>query len=293
MNHKNANTYCNNCSKLGHAFYHCKGPIASHGIIVFRYNPFSTTIRSSAVEYLMIRRKDTFGFIHFIRGKYSVHNKMYLLNIIGQMTVEEKRRILVDRDAPLLSIKHQFDQLWDELWSRTDRTDIGPDNKPDAEKITAREKFVELSRGCFKKDGYSLASLIEESNQRHPPWKEAEWGFPKGRRNQNEKEFACALREFSEETGYYPESITVIENMVPFEEMTMGSNYKSYKNKYYLAYMDYAVSLQIHKEQICEVSACEWKSYDAAVQCIREYNREKLNMLQQVHATISSLVFVA
>ena len=94
-------------------------------------------------------------------------------------------------------------------------------------------------------------------------------------------------------TGYYPESITVIENMVPFEEMTMGSNYKSYKNKYYLAYMDYAVSLQIHKEQICEVSACEWKSYDAAVQCIREYNREKLNMLQQVHATISSLVLVA
>jgi len=226
---------------------------------------------------------------------------MYLLNIIGQMTAEEKRRILVDNDAPLLSIKEKFDQLWDELWSRTDRTDTNVNDKPDAEKITARDKFVELSRGCFKKDGsaatpaiqYSLASLIEESNQLQPPWKEAEWGFPKGRRNQNEKEFACALREFSEETGYYPESITVIENIVPFEEMTMGSNYKSYKNKYYLAYMDYAVSLQIHKEQICEVSACEWKSYDEAVQCIREYNREKIRMLQQAHKTVSSLVFVA
>ena len=56
--------YCNNCGKLGHYYHHCKMPITSIGVIVFRYNP------EGKIEYLMIRRKDTFGYIDFMLGKY-------------------------------------------------------------------------------------------------------------------------------------------------------------------------------------------------------------------------------
>ena len=62
--------YCNNCGKLGHLFSNCKLPIISIGIICFRYN-------NNKIEYLMIRRKETLGFIEFMRGKYAINNKEY------------------------------------------------------------------------------------------------------------------------------------------------------------------------------------------------------------------------
>ena len=33
-------------------------------------------------------------------------------------------------------------------------------------------------------------------------WDTPEWGFPKGRRNYQENDLTCGLREFEEETGY-------------------------------------------------------------------------------------------
>ena len=211
-----------------------------------------------------------------------------------------------------------FDQLWRELWARTEeeihlienhgtensRFDIdepimmrGTTNSStqyNSEESISREKFAELKRGITEygmKMKYTLETLVAESDtQSH--WTEAEWGFPKGRRNQNEKDITCALREFSEETGYAPESVVLIENLYPFEETTMGSNYKSYRNKYYVAYMDYATSTKPHKEQTCEVSACEWKTYEEAHSHIRDYNVEKRVLLESVNRTLTTLVFI-
>ena len=90
------NNVCNNCGKQGHLFHQCKLPITSNGIIAFRVNV------NGQKEYLMIRRKETLGFIDFIRGKYSVYNKYYISNMICQMTTEEKQRV----------IALEFDDLW-------------------------------------------------------------------------------------------------------------------------------------------------------------------------------------
>ena len=68
--------FCNNCGKTGHAFHQCKHPITSIGVIAFRHG------KQGNKEYLMIRRKDTLGFVDFMRGKYQVPNKLYLMNII-------------------------------------------------------------------------------------------------------------------------------------------------------------------------------------------------------------------
>ena len=53
------------------------------------------------------------------------------------------------------------------------------------------------------KERYSLDKLIEKSNHL-VQWSDTEWGFPKGRRNYQEDDRKCALREFEEETGEYP-----------------------------------------------------------------------------------------
>ena len=87
--------YCNNCGKIGHMYNQCKMPITSIGVIVYRIN-------NNNLEYLMIRRKETLGFIDFIRGKYSLQNKDYILNMFKQMTINEKELLLIT----------DFDTLW-------------------------------------------------------------------------------------------------------------------------------------------------------------------------------------
>ena len=77
---------CNNCGKYGHLFHQCKLPITSYGIILFR------TINKKR-QYLMIRRRDTFGYIDFIRGKYSINNVEQIQHIFNEMTILEKTRI--------------------------------------------------------------------------------------------------------------------------------------------------------------------------------------------------------
>ena len=78
------NIFCNNCGKNGHAFHNCKNPITSYGILAYRFN-------NGKIEYLMIRRKDTLGFVDIMRGKYQLYNKMYLMNIVNEMTMDEKK----------------------------------------------------------------------------------------------------------------------------------------------------------------------------------------------------------
>ena len=44
-------------------------------------------------------------------------------------------------------------------------------------------------------------------------------GFPKGRRNYQERDMICGLREFEEETGYDKNDLINITNILPLEEI--------------------------------------------------------------------------
>jgi 8-oxo-dGTP pyrophosphatase MutT (NUDIX family) len=257
--------YCNNCGKDGHVFSQCKIPITSFGIILFRLN-------KGTPEYLMIRRKDTLGYIDFLRGKYLVHNKYYIMNMIKQMTTEEKEHLRVKT----------FDQLWLNIWGK-ESSETSLCNQYKMEEINSKEKFETLKRGVY--DGnrfFSLASMIDECEKYK--WTEPEWGFPKGRRNYKEKDYDCALREFKEETGYNTGVLMNFQNIFPFEEIFMGSNYKCYKHKYYLTYIDYTHSLNYDGNfQKSEVSKLEWKTIDECLKSIRDYNLEKKRLLINVN----------
>ena len=258
----NINNFCNNCGVKGHIFYQCKQPITSVGIIVFRLNT------DGKREYLLIRRKDSIGYVEFMRGKYNIYSKLYLSNIIGEMTLEEKERILTN----------EFDTLWKNLWGDDINTQYRGEEK------ISREKFESLRYGISTNDNdYSLESLIHESQSQ---WVETEWGFPKGRHNNQEKDLLCALREFEEETGYSRLSINIVQNLVPFEEIFTGSNYKSYKHKYFVAYMEKPSENQM-TYQDTEVSKMEWKTFDEAIQLIRDYNLEKKEVLTRVEIMLN------
>ena len=258
----NTNNFCNNCGVKGHMFYQCKQPITSVGIIVFRIN------KDGLREYLLIRRKDSIGYVEFMRGKYNIYSKLYLTNIISEMTLEEKQRVL----------NEDFDTIWKNLWGDDINTQYRGEEK------ISREKFESLKHGIVTNDcEYSLKTLIQESASK---WEETEWGFPKGRHNNQEKDLLCALREFEEETGYVRSTINIIQNLVPFEEIFTGSNYKSYKHKYYVAFMENSDEIQM-TYQNTEVSKLDWIPYTKALELIRPYNLEKKEVLTRVETMLT------
>jgi 8-oxo-dGTP pyrophosphatase MutT (NUDIX family) len=261
------NQTCNNCGKQGHSFYQCKLPITSYGIVAFRQHP-----ESKLFEYLMIRRRDTLGFIDFMRGKYSVYNRDYIMNMLKQMTVDEKQKLLC----------YTFNELWNYLWG-----DNAHLEQFSNEENISREKFNTLSNGISMDNTstieYSLASLVNDSFV-YNSWNEAEWGFPKGRRNYQERDYDCALREFCEETGYNDvNAIHLLKNVLPYEEVFTGSNYKSYKHKYYVVMMKYEDTLVNTDYHIHEISQVEWKTFADCIKSIRYYNLEKMKVLEKIN----------
>ena len=264
MSKKNSGNYCNNCGKTGHLFHNCKIPITSLGVIAFRSN-------KGIIEYLMIRRKETLGYIDFMRGKYQLTDREYIVNMLKQMTNAEKKSIM----------EEDFDKLWKDIWG-----DEGYNNKYKMEETTSKGKFNVLKQGGLGFD-YSLKDLIRETEDK---WLEPEWGFPKGRRNYQEKDYECAVREFCEETGYDTTMIEPMINVMPYEEIFTGSNYKSYKHKYFLMYMKHSDTKDTDSYQKSEVSKMEWGSLDNCLSNIREYNLEKKDIIHKVDTCLKKLM---
>ena len=128
----------------------------------------------------------------------------------------------------------------------------------------------------------TLDTLIDGAKTQ---WKETEWEFPKGRRNYQEKDLDCALREFEEETGLSRTNIKIIENVMPFEEMFLGSNHKSYKHKYFLGYTENN-NENLSNYQATEVSKLEWKTLDECLESIRPYSLEKKQLIININKVL-------
>ena len=202
---KNNFIFCNNCGKSGHLFQQCKQPITSVGIIAI--NP--QFINKDKSKFLLIRRKDTLGYVDFIRGKYKLNNINHIISLINEMTIHEKQKL----------IEYDFDFLWEELWGK----EIGIQYRN--EEHDSRNKFEEIKKGYkYNNEIISFNNLILKSTTN---WIEPEWGFPKGRRNFQENDVDCAIREWEEETGYSRNQIKLINNLLPFEEIFIGSNFKN------------------------------------------------------------------
>ena len=255
--------FCNNCNRTNHVYNNCRAPITSIGVIAFRCG-------HTGPEFLMIRRRDSFGFVDFIRGKYSLNDEAYIQRIIDEMTMAEKANLM----------RLTFDQLWRLLWG-----DYTRGSQYKNEEQVSYEKYRQVLGGIRTKDGRvkNLQQFIDESTMR---WTETEWGFPKGRRNYNEKDLPCALRECLEETGYDITAENVIQNIAPFEEIFMGSDMKCYKQKYFLAMVDLDKKPK-KAHDIMEVGLMKWMPFDECIQAIRPYNLEKVGIVRKINNILS------
>jgi 8-oxo-dGTP pyrophosphatase MutT (NUDIX family) len=241
---------CNNCGNNGHLFYNCKKPITSFGIVCFRITP------DNKKEYLLVQRKDSLGYVDFLRGKYNETNDFQLKNIINEMTTEEQHDIL----------NCSYNELWDKLWNK----------KNEKYEYKNEEKYNYIK----KNKEYLFVNSLK--------WDEPEWGFPKGRRNFRERDIDCGLREFEEETGYSKYKLIIIKNLNPFEEIFTGSNLKSYKHKYFLTKINYEDSINDSNYQKSEIGNMKWFTYEKCLKKIRFYNIEKINLITSINKLLEN-----
>jgi 8-oxo-dGTP pyrophosphatase MutT (NUDIX family) len=217
--HHNPRTViCSNCGGIGHVYRACLEPISSFGIICMRRSA------SHGVQYLLVQRKDSLCFVEFVRGKYELWNGDYLLYLVSHMTADERTQLLT---VP-------FTEIWRRLWAHKqgNRTFL-------KEYEQCLGKYEQLVRGVpmsFSGHAKMLMTLrtLLASVPATRVLQEREWGFPKGRRNLNEHDRSCALREFQEETGLSHEAIELLD-MPCVEEVFTGCNGVRYRHVYYIA----------------------------------------------------------
>jgi 8-oxo-dGTP pyrophosphatase MutT (NUDIX family) len=121
---------------------------------------------------------------------------------------------------------------------------------------------------------------------------EQEWGFPKGRRKLKENDLDCAIREFCEETRLISDDIEINDSIIPFEEIFFGTNNVLYKHTYYIAkiknsnvpiFIDYNCI-----EQIREVRALMWFSFEEVLKHIKAYNIERHEIIKETDKIIKN-----
>lgn len=301
---KNNNIYCTNCGKKGHDYKNCTEPTTSLGIILIKFDGeienndlkiptdekitiLMNGIRANdqkdiilfskinySIKFLMIRRKHTLGYIEFIRGRYKPDNLDGIIFLFQQMTKNEIEKIG----------KYSFEELWEDFWGNSEKKNI-----LEQEYNKSKEKFYLLKNN---KTELGLSFYVDNVK---PSWNEAEWGFPKGRRNKNESNLECAKREFEEESGLKEDDYYVLESIEPLIEEFIGTNGIKYKHIYYIAIAQNNKSPRIDQDnmtQNIEIGGIDYFTYYDGIKLIRPHHIARKNILTKLYNFILNNIIV-
>ena len=273
---------CIRCGIEGHTCKVCYGPITSFGLIVYgkrknlvnvgemysntfnytckyehvqddeKYCIFNTLEKNKQYDnqeeyhFLLVERKDTISFIALIQGVYN--------------DSEPERSIQITRHIQNLTCEERYkleNFSWDQLW------EIAGSNK---NKLVFEKKFNELNISNFLRN-----STCKFTN--------AMYLMPKGRLKVNESTRDAAIREFSEETGYTKNDITLLD-CIPFVENFTGINGKKYRNVYYIAKIkkNATINVPLHdiQEQSKEVRNVGWFKLNECFHRIRDLCKKRI-----------------
>lgn len=277
---------CCNCGIEGHIYKKCLKPITSFGLICFSHKNYlyrnikkdswDTKInlydnKNHNIKYLLIRRKDSLSFAEFVKAKYNLSNKKYIMKILKNITNDEYNFLINVKDGK---------DIWNKLW-----VNINESRTKQNEFKRVTKKLNILIKGTKDNQGeeYNLKSLLEEIK---PERTYPEWGFPKGRRMPNETELECSVREFTEETDIAKKNIIIFKNIKPLEETFTGSNGITYRHIYYIAQIKNNVNVKINpdnKVQKSEIGDIKLFNKNDALKKIEKKNKERVLLFNKVN----------
>lgn len=277
---------CVKCGDSNHTNKSCKGPVTSFGIIVFTdnvdafpngriYPKFKNMCaqhkfyndktdidtNNKKRRFILVERKDTIEYLSLIQGNYPDREPAKSLKIneyVLKLTCKERQNLVF--------------ASWHELWK------TAGSERRDSQK--AKVKF-------FLNDWKHIESL---SVCRYG---EADYIMPKGRLQCGETQLECAIREFSEETGYKKNCLDFSEtkNFVKTENF-IGSDGKSYRNVFFLAKIKenslIDKSLETVPQQKKEVQNVGWFTLNESLTLLRD--QQKKDILLQANSVLDNML---
>ena len=303
--------YCNNCGLPSHLAKKCNQPILSYGLIILRIkNMWLNKFNNELIKYFfinkytnnnnnnykhikideyldknyivnkkkddikmyydeviknldfcMIRRKYTVNYIQLLRGQYDELAIDKLVLLLSRLTDEELYKIKTK----------EFSELWNDLWMSSIKS-----NKIQNEFNMAKYKFDFIKK--------YLNNILDKIKTHY---NNPEWEFPKGRRNDNENNIDCALREFEEETGIKKNDITILDKINPIIENINGLNDKKYKITYYIGVLNNEnIDIKLDENNIyhkIEISDIKFFNYYETNKNIRKFHEDKIFIVNSIN----------
>ena len=281
--------YCSNCNKYGHLNKHCNEPIISSGIIcldihdnlkknmfknnvdfisedigLFNYQRLSNIDKikkyKDKIRFLLVQRKHSLNYINFIRGIYDDNNFNEIKKIFSLMSNHEINTIY----------NNDFDYLWNNLWNKTAKKKIYQ-----KEYNESKNKFIKIQKLEY------INKLADIGSEYNTP----EWEFPKGRKNINESNYDCAIREFYEETGIDKNNYTILNNINSIHDNFIGTNDMNYKHIFYLGIIKKKNIINYYNSNIKsknEIEESRWYTWEDALRIFRPYYANKINIINKL-----------
>jgi 8-oxo-dGTP pyrophosphatase MutT (NUDIX family) len=280
--------FCTNCGGNGHVFRQCIAPVTSHGVIMVRPTKaykiedmlasnysLVTGTEYQPLEFLLIQRRDSLGFIELMRGRFKINDIDYIKLHLSGITQQEREKY---RDGP-------FDVLWNSMWG------LNHSHLYKNEYEIARGKWEQIHKGVTDTQGKTWTVQMMMDSLCPAP-ETPEWGFPKGRRDAQESDYDCAMREMWEETGVREKDVVPIQNLEPLTESFFGSNHVHYCHKYFVVWVPPSIDIKFDKENDHmrrEIGDLQWFSLDTALRHLRPENVEKREVLLQAASMFRNL----
>lgn len=299
---------CINCGIYGHIHKMCREPKLSYGIIAIHINnellelkkdiinQFTDMTQLSSVDVelpflnedclkkfsdiknnikvLLIRGRNTIGYLDFIRGRYRLENLHQISFLFRQMTSSEIKFISDNMN--------DFDAIWRNTWHMKNDTNLVELYEKNIQESIDNKNERRYKNMIHDYDDYKKAftkfHMIRERKvlNLHEIIKLScshvyvqDWGIPKGRRICGETDIQTAKREFEEETGYTDDEYILFNNISPLEEILNGTDGIKYKYKYYVALLTtdkHPSCDNLRKSQLCEVGDISLFPFDEALQ---------------------------
>jgi 8-oxo-dGTP pyrophosphatase MutT (NUDIX family) len=234
-----------------------------------------TGMENEDLEFLLIQRRDSLGFIELMRARYKINDVDYIILHLKGITEHERQKY---RNGP-------FEEVWNSMWG------LNHSHLYKNEYETARGKWETIHKGVMDANGkfWTVDDMIAAAG---PAQATPEWGFPKGRRDAQESDFVCAMREMYEETGVREEQVIPIQNLEPLVESFLGTNHVHYCHKYTIVWVPASVKVEFTMENDHmrrEIGDIQWLKLDDAMSRIRPENIEKREVLLRAASLFRNL----
>ena len=213
------------------------------------------------ISFMLVNRRHSLNYIDFIRGKYNINDLNGINNMCSYMSSDEINLIK----------NEDFNNLWKKLWLKN----------------SYKKKYLEeMNLSKIKFTHLKNLGLLDNIKSEYSS---TEWEIPKGRKNPNETNLQCAIREFNEETTLSLDDYNIISCLDPIHDLFIGTDNKEYKHIFYTSILNTQSvnNMQsIINNEIEEVRWCKWSDLN---NIIRPYNNSKINILTNIFLFILNI----